>query len=91
MEQLKRIVRDILDDTSSGSLAKLILIDDLQRLGVAYHFEKEIKVALDAFSLSKDACMEDDLYSMALYFRLLREHGFKISQGNMINSFNTPF
>ncbi|KAG2712276.1 hypothetical protein I3760_04G117700 [Carya illinoinensis] len=47
----------------------------MQRLGVAYHFGKEIKVALGL-------CYPDvsaNIFQTALYFRIAREHGFPIS------------
>nr|CAD1822479.1 unnamed protein product [Ananas comosus var. bracteatus] len=62
---------------------KLELIDALQQLGVAYHFEEEIKHALDSiFSKLDGICMEmkDNAYAIALVFRLLRGHGFRVSQ-----------
>nr|CAD1822480.1 unnamed protein product [Ananas comosus var. bracteatus] len=62
---------------------KLELIDALQQLGIAYHFEKEIKYALDSiFSKLDDICVEmkDNAYIIALLFRLLRGHGFRVSQ-----------
>lgn len=54
---------------------KLIMIDTLERLGVAYHFEQEIEHQLqeifDFLSEEKDDC---DLFTTALQFRLLRQH-----------------
>lgn len=78
------MVKDMLNDDSVGLLEKLVLIDDLERLGVGYHFEKEIEMALDIFSRSKDICIGEDLHLTALYYRLLRKHGYKISQGSII-------
>nr|CAD1822478.1 unnamed protein product [Ananas comosus var. bracteatus] len=62
---------------------KLGLIDALQQLGIAYHFEEEIKHALDSiFSKLDDIRMEtkDNAYIIALLFRLLRGQGFIVSQ-----------
>nr|CAD1822473.1 unnamed protein product [Ananas comosus var. bracteatus] len=62
---------------------KLELIDALQQLGIDYHFEKEIKHALDSiFSKFDDIRVEtkDNAYIIALLFRLLRGHGFRVSQ-----------
>lgn len=80
LDELKELVRNMLNDMSIGSLAKSVLIDDLERLGVGYHFEKEIKKALDALYISEDVCNRYDLYFTALSFRLLRQHGYKISE-----------
>ena len=63
---------------------QLQLVDAIQQLGVAYHFEKEIKDVLTTINRSKDNTimeMKDDLYATSLFFRLLREHGFHISPG----------
>ncbi|XP_077239890.1 putative terpene synthase 11 [Tasmannia lanceolata] len=51
------------------------LIDNLQRLGIAYHFEEEIDAILDQFSTRKD---DNDLFLTSLRFRLLRQHGYNV-------------
>lgn len=65
-------------------LHQLELIDTLQRLGVSYHFEDEIKKILNAIHSSNHSNYEqkqDGLYAVALKFRLLRQHGHDISAG----------
>ncbi|XP_068644979.1 (-)-alpha-terpineol synthase-like [Aristolochia californica] len=57
-------------------LNKLQLVDTLEHLGLEYVFEKEIKEALDSLSL------QEDLHSIALYFKLLRRHGYEVSPAN---------
>lgn len=59
-----------------GFLPKLI--DTMQRLGVAYHFEKEIEDGIGL--LYPD--VTSNLYTTALKFRVLRERGFAINSGN---------
>ncbi|KAJ9178991.1 hypothetical protein P3X46_010826 [Hevea brasiliensis] len=55
------------------------LIDTLQRLGLGYHFQDEIKTTLvSIFHGSSE--MEEDLHATALQFRLLRQHGFHVPQ-----------
>ncbi|CAK7357411.1 unnamed protein product [Dovyalis caffra] len=81
-EILKAKVRMMLAKASK-SLDQIGLIDTLQRLGLAYHFEDEIESILK--SLVNDNYMENtmrrhDLYATALEFRLLREHGYNIPQ-----------
>ncbi|KAF8411658.1 hypothetical protein HHK36_004216 [Tetracentron sinense] len=80
-EGLKDYVRHRLD-ASAEPLSVLELIDTLQRLGVGYHFENEIKGALNTIISMKDTNMlvEDDLYVTALNFRLFRQHGYEVSQ-----------
>ncbi|KAF5204176.1 Myrcene synthase protein, partial [Thalictrum thalictroides] len=86
IEKLKEEVKDMLIDDSVGSLTKLELIDALERLGLGYHFEEEVKRTLAILFINKDACVKDDLHSTALYFRLLRKHGYKVSQ-DVFNGF----
>ncbi|CAN1234638.1 Isoprene synthase, chloroplastic [Linum perenne] len=58
-------------------IKRLEMIDDIQRLGLAYHFQTEIlKVLETAITSSYD----EGLYGCALRFRLLRQAGFMISQ-----------
>lgn len=76
----------MLDDEKNTYLDKLELVDDLEKLGVSYHFEREIENIL-AVSYHKDRrivreCdMEKDLHATALEFRLFRQHGFNVSEG----------
>ncbi|CAH8357507.1 unnamed protein product [Eruca vesicaria subsp. sativa] len=83
---LKETVRKMLDHEKSTHLDQLELIDDLQKLGVSYHFEREIGNIL-IFNYQKldrrnfkECGMEYDLHATALEFRLLRQHGFNVSE-----------
>ncbi|XVE50483.1 hypothetical protein DITRI_Ditri01bG0165900 [Diplodiscus trichospermus] len=77
-EELKEEVRKMIVAPVENSNQKLILIDAVQRLGVSYHFEKEIEDALEAiYNDSSD--VENALYTTSLRFRLLREHGYNVS------------
>ncbi|KAH6766089.1 hypothetical protein C2S52_017072 [Perilla frutescens var. hirtella] len=64
-------------ERSSEAVEKLKLIDDIQRLGIGYYFEDVINAQLhlqcSAFST------EEDLFTTALRFRLLRHNGFQIT------------
>ncbi|KAJ4981956.1 hypothetical protein NE237_032793 [Protea cynaroides] len=61
---------------------------DFVQLGLEYHFEKEIKGALDALiSIINNSGMIDcDVHATTLCFRLLRQHGYFVSQ-DVFNSF----
>ncbi|GAB4843515.1 hypothetical protein Ancab_013477 [Ancistrocladus abbreviatus] len=67
---------------------KLHLIETLERLGMAYHFEREIEEALQhiyqTYEDHVDHDEDDDLYVTSLYFRLLRQHGLYVSSGMCI-------
>ncbi|OAY72178.1 Alpha-terpineol synthase, chloroplastic, partial [Ananas comosus] len=82
-DELKEEVGRMIDEETMVVDDKLELIDAIQQLGIGYHFEKEIKHALDSmFSKLDDLRMEtkDNAYIIALLFRLLRGHGFIVSQ-----------
>ncbi|XVE50494.1 hypothetical protein DITRI_Ditri01bG0167000 [Diplodiscus trichospermus] len=77
-EELKEEVRKMIVAPVENCNQKLMLIDAVQRLGVSYHFEKEIADALEAiYHDSND--VKNDLYTTSLRFRLLREHGYNSS------------
>ncbi|KAE8125664.1 hypothetical protein FH972_020443 [Carpinus fangiana] len=87
VQQLKEKVRKMLMAPGEESSQKLNLIDAIQRLGVSYHFENEIQEILQQLHKStlhdspdhEDDVDDDDLYTIALRFRLLRQHGYNIS------------
>ncbi|KAJ6339699.1 hypothetical protein OIU77_007609 [Salix suchowensis] len=76
-EQVKREV--LLAAASNYSSQSLDLVDEIQRLGVAYHFETEIEEALQRIYNNHIGMEDGDLYSTALGFRLLRQHGYNVS------------
>ena len=72
----------------------------MQRLGVAYHFENDIKAAISRASNAVDETTTSSSYPLcmtALKFRLLRQHGFSASSGTFplieiqFNYINTTF
>ncbi|KAJ6917329.1 terpene synthase 9 [Populus alba x Populus x berolinensis] len=74
LEELKQEARRALVSTNEPR-AKLKLIDSIQRLGVAYHFEREIEEAIKLTELD----VNGDLHTTSLHFRLLRQHAFSVS------------
>lgn len=88
INKLKEDVRCLLID-SKELLDQIELIDALQQLGVAYHFQEEIKNILTTIFLSLDdisSMIQNDLHATSLLFRLLRENGFHVST-SIFNSF----
>jgi len=75
----------MLVETPDNSTQKLVLIDTIQRLGVAYHFENEIKTSIqnifDEFEQNKNEDNNDDLCVVALRFRLVRRQRHYMSSG----------
>ncbi|WMV45027.1 hypothetical protein MTR67_038412 [Solanum verrucosum] len=84
-KNLMVMVEGLIQDQSD---AKLELIDNLQRLGVSYHFKDEIMEVLRSVhnQISSTTTGDNSLYSTALKFRLFRQHGFHISQ-DILNDF----
>ncbi|GLT57201.1 hypothetical protein SLA2020_301890 [Shorea laevis] len=79
-EELRQQVRRmLLDDATFDPSKKLCLIDAVQRLGISYHFETEIENALEKIYLGGADSIESNLYIVALWFRLLRQQGIKVS------------
>nr|WNI01934.1 terpene synthase [Psidium guajava] len=83
MQRLKEEVRKKLTGAMDKPSQKLNLIDQIQRLGLAYHFEIEIDEQLEQIHKCYFEChcdnKDDDLYTTALLFRLLRQQGYNIS------------
>lgn len=82
VDKLREDVVEMFNDVSEP-LDQLELIDDLQRLGVAYYFDGEIKSTLEKiFEDQNNNHWEiKDLHATALKFRLLRQHGYAVSEG----------
>ncbi|KAK4739822.1 hypothetical protein R3W88_003519 [Solanum pinnatisectum] len=84
-DELKMEVKIMLSDRNMKQLEQLEIIDDLQRLGLSYHFEDEIYSILN--NLSDKNSKRDNLYAKALEFRLLRQHGFNIISQEIFDGF----
>ncbi|XP_074368915.1 sesquiterpene synthase Cop-like [Apium graveolens] len=83
IEVLKAEVKKMLLEAASQAQQQLKLIDDIQRLGLAYHFEAEIEAALKCMNdMYHELCggtNMNDLHFVALCFRLLRQQGYNVS------------
>ncbi|KAJ4979349.1 hypothetical protein NE237_010129 [Protea cynaroides] len=82
-KKLKEEVKHRFDDGAFGQVGLLELIDDIQRLGLGYHFEEDIKKALDTIVCMKgmETRTNESLHATALQFMLLRQHGYEVNQG----------
>lgn len=76
----------MLIDPTMDSVETIKLIDCLCRLGVSYHFVHEIEDYLICFFQSHSTIMDHDydLYTLALMFRVVRQHGYRISSSKYI-------
>lgn len=81
-EVLKEQVKMMLDQEMEV-INQLELIDDLQRLGLSYHFGDKITSVLNGIynrNSMNEMPNQRGLYAACLEFRLLRQHGFDVSQ-----------
>lgn len=93
IQELKSEVKRMLaSDAYSEPSEKLNLIDQIQRLGVAYHFDTEIKESLEQMYVRffKSGCAQNDhdLHTTALGFRLLRQQGYRIPSSKFFLPFD---
>ncbi|KAK3034685.1 hypothetical protein RJ639_032446 [Escallonia herrerae] len=80
IEVLEEKVRStILAVAGRNQVEKMCLIDVIQRLGISNHFEKEIVEQLQQVFIGELADTDYDLYTVALHFRLCRQHGYNVS------------
>ncbi|XP_027169611.1 (-)-germacrene D synthase-like [Coffea eugenioides] len=85
LEQLKEEVRTELHATAKNPSQQLQLIDVIQRLGVEYHFQEEIGQALRKMHEKHQNWEDiDHIYTAALYFRILRQEGFRVSSDSAL-------
>ncbi|RVW58711.1 (3S,6E)-nerolidol synthase 1, chloroplastic [Vitis vinifera] len=63
------------------TLEALLMIDAIQRLGIDYHFHGEIEVVLQRLHTKFNTVSDchNNLYELALGFRLLRQEGYYVS------------
>ncbi|XP_062014491.1 probable terpene synthase 9 [Rosa rugosa] len=81
----KAIVASSIKDDACSILK---LIASVQRLGVAYHFRKEIQEALATLLSSNTLSTTNDLHTAALQFQILRENGISVSS-DLFNKFRS--
>lgn len=78
---------------AENSSKRLSLIDSIQRLGLSHHFQEEInEVVLEQIEKLRkvnDEDADENLYLVALRFRLLRQQGYYVSCGK--SSSNNSF
>ncbi|XP_047937578.1 germacrene A synthase-like [Salvia hispanica] len=82
VEVMKSDVRNLLTAPQTKMIDTMNLIDTLERLGVSYHFENDIEEKLQQYFHLNTNYHDDeayDLYTVALHFRLFRQHGHPIS------------
>ncbi|XP_048136396.1 (-)-germacrene D synthase-like isoform X1 [Rhodamnia argentea] len=91
VEEPKGEVRKMLTNVADKPSQMLLLIDQIQRLGIEYHFERDMDEQLEQIHKSYSQLDHadfrgDDLHMVALIFRLLRQQGYNISS-DVFNKF----
>ena len=84
IETLKKEVWSLFMARQNNVMEKLKLIDTVERLGISYHFKEGIEEQLEQIFNQNTNPTNYPLYDLtttALQFRLLRQHGFRISCG----------
>ena len=64
-------------------MESMMMIDVIQRLGIDHHFEEEIEAVLQKqyMKSSIHGDCDEDLYEVALRFRLFRQEGYTVPAG----------
>ena len=80
-KELKEEVRALFNETDP--FAQVRLIDSIEKFGLGYHFDEDINRLLYDMLTSgyHKVVQKDGLHATAVLFRLLRRHGFVISEG----------
>ncbi|XP_038711371.1 probable terpene synthase 6 [Tripterygium wilfordii] len=81
VEDLKAHVEHMFTDSTFNIVEKVKLIDSLCRLGISYHLESEIENQLNQNFDSLLNLVENDVYDLntiAILFRVFRQHGYKM-------------
>ncbi|XP_062079258.1 germacrene-A synthase-like [Humulus lupulus] len=92
VEELKAVVKkEIFGESAYDVSHQLKLINVVERLGLSYHFESEIENELERIynkSIDQNYILKDEnLHDASLRFRLLRQHGFRVSSADIFEKF----
>ncbi|KAI8000366.1 hypothetical protein LOK49_LG09G01721 [Camellia lanceoleosa] len=75
LKEAKRMLRKVGENPLEG----LVMIDNLQQLGIDYHFQEEIEALLQSQYMKSNATtLGYDLYEVSTCFRLLRQEGYNV-------------
>nr|AYB35974.1 patchoulol synthase [Pogostemon cablin] len=80
-EELKVELKRELKEASDNYMRQLKMVDAIQRLGIDYLFVEDVDEALkNLFEMFDAFCKSNhDMHATALSFRLLRQHGYRVS------------
>uniref|UniRef100_M1BR35 Sesquiterpene synthase 2 n=1 Tax=Solanum tuberosum TaxID=4113 RepID=M1BR35_SOLTU len=78
VDEYKERIRKMLVEAPEGSLQKLVLIDAMQRLGVAYHFDNEIETSIQNILMHPNRMMTTFMLFLFV-FDFVRQQGHYMS------------
>ncbi|KAL5714793.1 hypothetical protein ACHQM5_016705 [Ranunculus cassubicifolius] len=73
----QKVAKQLIIKAKGPALMLLELVDEIERLGVGRFFEEDIKIALSSIQNVK---LDHNLHATSLYFRIMRQHGYPVSQ-----------
>ncbi|KAK1437906.1 hypothetical protein QVD17_03706 [Tagetes erecta] len=79
----EKVAAMLMEYENRSTLELLELVDDIERLGLGYRFQNNIRKVLDKLVASINETTkeeENNLHAVSLRFRLLRDHGYVVSQ-----------
>ncbi|RVW86364.1 (3S,6E)-nerolidol synthase 1, chloroplastic [Vitis vinifera] len=81
-------VKHVFSKLGEDAMESMMMIDAIQRLGIDHHFEEEIEAVLQKqyMKSSIHGDCDEDLYEVALRFRLLRQEGYTCP-ADVLNNF----
>ncbi|XP_059596344.1 (3S,6E)-nerolidol synthase 1-like [Vitis vinifera] len=81
-------VKHVFSKLGEDAMESMMMIDAIQRLGIDHHFEEEIEAVLQKqyMKSSIHGDCDEDLYEVALRFRLLRQEGYTLP-ADVLNNF----
>ncbi|KAK1437905.1 hypothetical protein QVD17_03705 [Tagetes erecta] len=83
MKLEEKVAEMLMEYENRSTLELLELVDDIERLGLGYRFRNNIRKVLDKLVASINETTkaeENNLHALSLRFRLLRDHGYVVSQ-----------
>ncbi|XP_034698596.1 (3S,6E)-nerolidol synthase 1-like isoform X4 [Vitis riparia] len=81
-------VKHVFSKLGEDAMESMMMIDAIERLGIDHHFEEEIEAVLQKqyMKSSIHGDCDEDLYEVALRFRLLRQDGYTVP-ADVLNNF----
>lgn len=90
IDKLRYDVRKMLVSKNENPLENVHLVDSICRLGVDHYFEREIEEILqyihNKYVENGEITLQDNLCSLSVLFRLLRQQGLYISPSTIFSA-----